>query len=236
MMSTGIAGELSEGNKEYAEIIHQSGQHLLDIVNMLLDMSKIEAGKFELQTEAVSPESLIAPSVSIVDSLARSRNVTLRTELAPSLPQVVCDERACRQILINLLSNAIKFSHEGGEVTVRMKQQGQYLSIAIIDHGIGMPNEVLDRIGEPFFQAQAGLSRHYEGTGLGLSIVKGLIDLHDGTLHAQSAAGHGTTMYVLLPINGPATKFVQSDVVTQLVREETSKPLPTWQDPKSIAL
>jgi cell cycle sensor histidine kinase DivJ len=236
MMTTGIGGELSPAHREYAEMIHQSGHHLLDVVKMLLDMSKIEAGKFELQTEPFAPDALIEPSLKIVEAMARTRNLAIRVEMAPNLPQVTADERACRQILINLLSNAIKFSHDGGEVTVSMKRQGASLNISVGDHGIGMSAESVLRLGEPFFQAQDGLSRRYEGTGLGLSIVKGLVELHGGSLHATSEIGNGTVMTVLLPINGPAIKVGQTASVTPLRHRSERQTTSTWQDARRKAL
>ena len=117
-----------------------------------------------------------------------------------------------------------------------MKRQGSLLNISVTDRGIGMDRDAVSRIGEPFFQAQDGLSRRYEGTGLGLSIVKGLVDLHDGTLRALSSPGEGTTITVLLPLNGPATKRSETADVTQLVREPMVTQTPQWQDEKRRAL
>ena len=236
MMTSGVVGELSPAHREYAQIIHQSGHHLLDVVKMLLDMSRLEAGKFELQTEAFGPEALVAPCFAIVEPMARERKVKLITDLPKLLPQLTGDERACRQIVINLLSNAIKFSHEGGVVTLSMKRQGSLLNISVSDRGIGMDHDALSRIGEPFFQAQDGLSRRYEGTGLGLSIVKGLVDLHQGSLKAISASGEGTTVTVLLPLNGPETKPAQTAEVTPLIREPAVAKIPQWQNEKRRAL
>lgn len=220
MMTSGVVGELSPAHREYADIIHRSGHHLLDVVKMLLDMSRLEAGKFELMTDSFEPTGLIEPCFKMVEGLARERKIKLATDLQRVLPPLVGDERACRQVLINLLSNAIKFSHEGGTVTVSMKRQGSLLNISVTDQGIGMDRESIARIGEPFFQAQNGLSRRYEGTGLGLSIVRGLVDLHDGTLKALSTPGEGTTITVLLPINGPETKRAETAEVTQITPRE----------------
>jgi cell cycle sensor histidine kinase DivJ len=236
MMSSGVVGELSPTHKEYAKLIHQSGAHLIEVVNMLLDMSRIEAGKFELQAEPFQAEALIEPCLRIVDPMAREKSVRLMSELPRALPMVVADERACRQILINLLSNAIKFSHAHSVVTISMRRQGAHLSIAVADQGIGMGEEAVSRIGEPFFQVQDDLSRIYEGTGLGLSIVKGLVELHGGTLHAASTPGVGTTMTVLLPINGPLTKMEETGSVTPLHREPAAQHTPEWQDGKRKAL
>jgi cell cycle sensor histidine kinase DivJ len=237
MMTSGVVGDLSPAHREYADIIHRSGHHLLDVVKMLLDMSRLEAGKFELMTESFEPAALIEPCFKMVDGMSRERKVKLVADLPRMLPSIVGDERACRQVLINLLSNAIKFSHENGVVTVSMKRQGSLLNISVTDHGIGMDSEAVSRIGEPFFQAQDGLSRRYEGTGLGLSIVKGLVDLHHGTLRALSSPGEGTTITVLLPLNGPATKTADTGEVTPLAREPaTVAQMPEWHDEKRRAL
>lgn len=228
MMTSGVVGDLSPQHKEYAALIHQSGHHLIEVVKMLLDMSRIEAGRFELVTEQFAPDALVEPCLKMVDSMAREKSLRLMSDIPKNLPVIVADERACRQILINLLSNAIKFSHERSVVTLAMKRQGRHLAISVTDHGIGMGEDSLSRVGEPFFQAQDGLARRYEGTGLGLSIVKGLVELHDGTLHASSVPGEGTVMTVLLPINGPETKVVDTPVVTPLHRDPAPQQMPTW--------
>ncbi|MHA6691517.1 PAS domain-containing sensor histidine kinase [Devosia sp. A449] len=235
MMTSGIGGELSTTHREYAGLIHQSGKHLIEVVRMLLDMSKIEAGKFELQTEPFVVETMIEPCFSMVEAMAQKQQVSLVTDIASQLPMLVADERACRQILLNLLSNAVKFSQPGGRVTVSLKRQGQNLNLSVSDHGVGMAPESLSRIGEPFFQAQDGLARRYEGTGLGLSIVKGLVDLHQGTLRAMSEIGAGTTVTVLLPINGPAIKTGETASITPLRKEPPAAPTYSWQDEKRKA-
>ncbi|WP_170848364.1 PAS domain-containing sensor histidine kinase [Devosia sp. YR412] len=235
MMTSGIGGELSDTHREYAGLIHQSGKHLIEVVRMLLDMSKIEAGKFELQAEAFLVEDMVGPCFSMVEALATTHQVTLTADIASQLPMLVADERACRQILINLLSNAIKFSHPGGKVTVSLKRQGQSINLSVSDNGVGMAPESLERIGEPFFQAHDGLDRRYEGTGLGLSIVKGLVDLHKGTLRALSEIGAGTTVTVLLPINGPAIKSDDTGSVTPFRKEPPAAQIHPWQDEKRKA-
>lgn len=235
MMQSGIGGDLSETHREYAGLIHQSGKHLLEVVRMLLDMSKIEAGKFEIQAEPFDPAGLVPACFSLTEGLAQERHVQLEADVEPELPALVADERVCRQVLINLLSNAIKFSNEGGKVTVSMRRQGQSINISVRDQGIGMTPEALRRIGEPFFQVQDGLARQYEGTGLGLSIVKGLVELHGGTLRAVSEVGLGTTMTVLLPINGPATKGGDTADILPLYREPPAAKT-SWPNEKRKAL
>jgi two-component system, cell cycle sensor histidine kinase DivJ len=229
MMASGIGGELSQTHKEYAGLISQSGRHLLEVVSMLLDMSRIEAGKFEIQAEQVAPADIVPACFAMVETLAQARKIRLVSEIEAGLPLLTADERVCRQILINLLSNAIKFSHDGGTVTVGVKRQGQSINLSVRDRGIGMAPAALDRIGEPFFQVQDGLARKYEGTGLGLSIVKGLVELHGGTLRAMSELGSGTTITVLLPINGPATKASDTAEIVPLHREPLAAASPSWQ-------
>jgi cell cycle sensor histidine kinase DivJ len=236
MMTGNIGGELSPTHREYAELIRKSGSHLIGVVGMLLDMSRIEAGKFELNTEKLAVERLVEPCLHMVDALAREKRIRFATNVSPYLPPIVADERASRQILINLLSNAVKFSPDGGLVTVTLRQQGTFVAISVADNGIGMSSEAVARVGEPFFQAQDGLSRRYEGTGLGLSIVKGLVDLHQGALRVTSAPGEGTTMTVLLPINGPETKMPETSSVTPLRREAVSQPEAQWPEQKRSAI
>lgn len=235
MMSSGIGGELSPTHKEYAALIQQSAKHLLEVVGMLLDMSRLEAGKFEIQAEAMDPAEVVPACLSMVDALAQERGIRLVSEIEADLPQMIADERVCRQIMINLLSNAIKFSHDGGLVTTSVKRQGQSINFSVRDRGIGMAPAAMARIGEPFFQVQDGLSRKYEGTGLGLSIVKGLVELHGGTLRAMSEIGAGTTITVLLPINGPATKPGETADILPLYREPATAASTSWPNEKRKA-
>lgn len=235
MMTSGIGGEMSPTHREYAQLIHQSGTHLLEVVRMLLDMSRIEAGKFELQTESFAPQALVQPCLKMVEATATKRNIRIETDLGRNLPMLVADERACRQILINLLSNAVKFSRDDGTIHISMKRQGPYLNLSVADSGIGMSPGALERLGEPFFQAHEGLNRRYEGTGLGLSIVKGLVELHEGKLHAISEIGAGTTVTVLLPLNGPALKLADVDKIAVLHPEPAPAQILPWQDEKRKA-
>ncbi|MCP8884281.1 PAS domain-containing sensor histidine kinase [Devosia sp. XJ19-1] len=235
MMSSGIGGELSPTHKEYAGLIQQSGKHLLEVVGMLLDMSRIEAGKFEIQAEHMDPTEIVPACIAMVDQLAHEQKVQLVSEIEANLPTMTADERVCRQIMINLLSNAIKFSHEGGLVTAAVKRQGQSISFSVRDRGIGMAPAAMARIGEPFFQVQDGLARKYEGTGLGLSIVKGLVELHGGTLRAMSEIGAGTTITVLLPINGPATKPGETADILPLFSEPAAAAPISWPNEKRKA-
>ncbi|WP_164730666.1 PAS domain-containing sensor histidine kinase [Pelagibacterium montanilacus] len=230
LMTAGIGGELNPTHSEYAGHIKQSGYHLLDVVNMLLDMSRLEAGRFELQCEAFDPEKIAAPCMQLVEQAAADRAIRLVRAVPTTLPRVLADERACRQILINLLSNAVKFSHDGGTVSLAMKRQGAMLNVSVTDTGVGMEPETIGRIGEPFLQEQTGLARRFEGTGLGLSIVKALVELHDGQLHVMSRPGEGTVVTVLLPLEGPERARPRpSAEITELRPARTASDEEKWQ-------
>ena len=187
--------------REYAHIIHESGQHLLSVVNTILDMSKIEAGSFELMPEPFDMEPLINQCSDIVSLRAKQGGISLIRECPANLEEIVADKRACKQILINLLSNAVKFTRAGGRVTVGVRPDGNSLRIYVSDTGIGIMPGDLPRLGDPFFQATASYDRPYEGTGLGLSVVRGLVGLHGGDICIESAPSVGTCVTVRLPLD-----------------------------------
>ncbi|WP_084526829.1 PAS domain-containing sensor histidine kinase [Kaistia soli] len=188
-----------ERHHDYARLIRSSGEHLLDVVNTILDMSKIEAGRFEIHVEPVPVAGLVDSAIEMMSHQIASRQLKLVRRLEPGLPAVIADRRACKQILLNLLSNAVKFTEAGGTITVASRQTGSGVIIEVIDTGIGIAPEDLPRLGTPFVQADADINRRYEGTGLGLSVVKGLVHLHGGSLAIDSAPGRGTTISVTLP-------------------------------------
>jgi cell cycle sensor histidine kinase DivJ len=192
---------------EYARIIHTSAEHLLSVVNLVLDMSRIEAGKF-----AVTPEPLeLAPLIRECCDMLRLRASTGKVEIvaAPLAEgfEIVADKAACRQILVNLLSNAIKFTPPNGRVTVEASVEADVARISVTDNGIGVKPDDLPRLGDPFFQVRSGYDRSYEGAGLGLSLVRGLVGLHDGSLVLESAYGVGTRVTAALPMTAkPANR------------------------------
>jgi cell cycle sensor histidine kinase DivJ len=187
--------------REYAGIIHVSGQHLLSVVNSLLDMSKIEAGSFDILPEPFELPPLIDMCCDMMSLKAAEADVELIRAYPARLDELVADKRAVKQILINLLSNAVKFTPSKGKVTVGVRPQGNSLAIYVADTGIGILSEDLPRIGNPFFQASDSYDRPYEGTGLGLSIVRGLVGLHGGSIAVESAPGEGTCVTVRLPLD-----------------------------------
>ncbi len=195
-----IYGELGNDRyKEYAQDIHSSGIHLLNIINDILDLSKIEADKFELAEEVVGIEETIDTVMRIVAPRADQAGVKLERHVADGLG-VRCDERAMKQILINLLSNAVKFSREKTTVRVDVTETQTALRIAVIDQGIGMAPEDIPEALEPFRQIDGTLTRTYEGTGLGLPLARRLTELHGGELTIESARGEGTSVFVDLPL------------------------------------
>jgi cell cycle sensor histidine kinase DivJ len=185
--------------REYAAIIHQSGQHLLAVVNSILDVSKIESGSFAIVPESFDLTDLVTSCCDMVGLTAEQAGVRLDRDLAPGLPEVFGDIRACRQILLNLLSNALKFTPERGRVTVGVRPEGNSILLQVADTGIGIGARDLPRLGDPFFQAQSSYDRAYDGTGLGLSVVRGLVGLHGGRISIESAPGQGTCVTVRLP-------------------------------------
>ena len=187
--------------KEYAQIIHDSGQHLLGVVNTLLDLSKIESGKFEFVAEPLDLGELASASCDLMQLKAAQAGLTLARDIAREMPEIVADRRACRQIFINLLSNAVKFTPRGGCVTVSVRRESHRVLLIVADTGIGIAEEDLPKVGDPFFQAGSHYDRAHEGTGLGLSVVRGLVGLHRGTLTIESAPGEGTAVTVSLPLD-----------------------------------
>jgi signal transduction histidine kinase len=185
---------------EYGKMIHDSGQHLLTLINDILDMSKIEAGRFELMEENLSLAELAQACWSVAAPRAGATGVSFECDLPADLPRLRVDARALKQILINLLSNAVKFTPEGGRVTLSAEfEPDGGVALRVADTGVGIAAEHIARVAEPFWQADPSHARKYGGTGLGLSITKHLVALHGGTMTVESAVGKGTTVIVRLP-------------------------------------
>jgi two-component system, cell cycle sensor histidine kinase DivJ len=184
---------------EYAHLIHESGLHLLSVVNAILDMSRIDSGNFSIVAEPFSFRPVVSSCFQLFALKADKASVRLVADLPDDLPDLIADKRACKQILINLLSNAIKFTSAGGEVRVSAHTESTAVRIEVTDTGVGISAEDLPHIGNSFFQARSSYDRPYEGTGLGLSVVKGLIGLHDGGFEVKSEIGKGTSVIIRLP-------------------------------------
>jgi signal transduction histidine kinase len=209
VLRDGLLGELAPQQKEYVADIFSSGSHLLSLINDILDLSKVEAGKMTLELDALSVASLIQASLQVVREKATAHHLRLTTNIPTDLDEVWLDERKLKQILYNLLSNAVKFTPEGGEVhiaahCVERSTDAQdafthYLEIAVSDTGIGISAENQARLFQPFTQIDSKLARRYNGTGLGLAMVKRLAELHGGSVALYSVPEQGSTFTVWLP-------------------------------------
>jgi cell cycle sensor histidine kinase DivJ len=186
---------------EYAGLINDSGNHLLSVVNGILDMSKIETDNFEITPEPFNPGHVIASCCDILALRAREAGVALERPVPGDLPEIVADKRALNQIMFNLLSNAIRFTDRGGKVLVSARAEAGNITFVVEDSGVGISDEDLARVGEPYFQAGASYDRRHGGTGLGLSIVKGLVRLHGGEFSIRSRLGEGTRITIGLPLD-----------------------------------
>ena len=206
--------------KDYAEDIHESGSHLLAIINDILDISRIEAGRMVLQESTVEPAALIETCQRLVRARAQEAQLDLIIEDKAELPCVWADERALKQVLLNLLSNAIKFTPAGGEVRVitAIAPDGRFC-MAVADTGIGIADADLPRVMAPFGQADSSLARGYEGTGLGLPLTKSLVELHGGRLELESELGRGTTVTVSLPAERVRAANSRADAGEQTAAE-----------------
>jgi two-component system, cell cycle sensor histidine kinase DivJ len=197
--------------REYAGLINDSGHHLLAVINGILDMSKIETGNFEITPEPFAPAQAVGACCDLLALRASEAGVALEKRPTGELPEIVADKRALYQILLNLLSNAIRFTDRGGVVSVGVRAEAGSIVFVVEDTGVGINDDDLARVGEPYFQARASYDRRQGGTGLGLSIVKGLVRLHGGEIGIRSRVGEGTRVTVRLPLDcervgAPASK------------------------------
>lgn len=199
MMRQGLFGPLTPKYAEYAASIHEAGGHLLDLINDVLDVSKIEAERYELALEKFDAREVLSAAVALVRVQAADRNVELAAVLPVEPIPVTADRRALKQIALNLLSNAIKFTPSGGSVTVAADAVGPYLELVVSDTGVGIAPEDIARLGRPFEQA-GGSEQKAQGTGLGLSLVRALAELHGGRMSVESTLGEGTAVTVRLPV------------------------------------
>ena len=184
---------------EYARLIHESGGHLLELINGVLDMSKIEAGKFELSEELFDLDEIATQAVRFIKLQADRKGVALKLSVAPAAKTVFADKRAIKQMIVNLITNGVKFTPRGGEVRVIAARDAGGVAIAVADTGVGIGPEDLKRLGQPFEQVEGEHVRAQEGTGLGLALVKALAAMHGGDAAIESLLGEGTTVIVRLP-------------------------------------
>jgi PAS domain S-box-containing protein len=224
VLRDGLVGEMSDQQRRFIGDIFGSGKHLLSLINDILDLSKVEAGKMTIALKKVQVTPLIVDSLSIIREKAAARQIRLDMDVSPDLGAIQADERMVKQIVYNLLSNAVKFSNEGGQVTLRAGCVGradvgrapsawaarsfplpdndftEFLEIRVTDTGIGISADGLEHLFKPFTQIDSGLARKFEGTGLGLAMVKLLAELHGGAVSVESAEGEGSSFTVWLPL------------------------------------
>lgn len=241
----GFVGPLNEAQTKYLTNINVSGKHLLELINGILDLSKIEAGKMSLKLEKVEIPPLLDEIMLVLEGFATKANVNIELKCDNAIPEIYIDRTKFKQILYNLSSNAVKFSPEGGEVTVCVNyDKSSYLSgnqehystltVAIQDQGIGISPEDQTLIFRPFEQADGSHSRHYEGTGLGLTLTKQLVEMHGGEISVESAPGKGSCFSFTLPvdteINQPSIDSVSTEATGEFIAQLQQKPVDTADD------
>lgn len=214
IMRNELGGALgSPQYKDFVHHIHESGTHLLTLINDILDLSRIETGKLELTEETIDIAEIIEASLRMIKLRAEQQSIALATNFDPTLPRLRADGHKLKQILINLLSNAVKFTQENGKITVTAEvERDGGLVIGVADTGLGIVEDDLSRVFDPFVQADGSLERRYDGAGLGLPLTKAMVELHDGDIEITSRLGEGTTVTVRLP----ASRVVADDNVVTL--------------------
>jgi signal transduction histidine kinase len=204
VLADGTFGELVEKQSEYVRDIHDSGQHLLSLINDILDLSKIEAGQLDIEPTSFSLPGAIDNALVLMKERALRRDVRLVEEVDPELGVVVADERKIKQVLLNLLTNAVKFTMAGGTVTLRARVLGAGFSVSVEDTGVGISEADRGVIFDEFRQAEDDFARSQEGTGLGLTLSKRLVELHGGRIGVESEPGRGSTFTFDIPGATPA--------------------------------
>jgi CheY-like chemotaxis protein len=200
LMHKGKVGPVSDDHKEYLGDILISSRHLLQLINDVLDLAKVESGKIEFRPEPVQPADLVNEVRDVVRGLASSKRIAFETEIAPGLETLVVDPGRIKQVLYNYVSNAIKFTPDGGRVTVRIVEEGMDLfRVDVADTGIGIPREKFSKLFVEFQQLDATSGKRYQGTGLGLALTKRIVEAHGGRVEVKSAVGEGSTFSAILP-------------------------------------
>ncbi|MFN9835809.1 MAG: PAS domain S-box protein [Pseudanabaena sp.] len=223
-----VFGDVNERQLKALQTVERSASHLLELINDILDLAKIEAGQIKLDCASTSISHLCQSSISFVKQQASQKHIQLHTKLQSNLPPLFIDERRIRQVLINLLNNAVKFTPKGGRVTLEVKQlppnvvtsdrlSPQYLQMSITDTGIGISPENIQKLFQPFIQIDSALNRQYEGTGLGLALVKRIVTLHGGQVGLTSEVGVGSCFTVDLPYNCSSEIVLNSNPETTLL-------------------
>ncbi len=226
------AAEVSPENAarvpEYAHYIEESSQHLLSIVNNILELSKLQSGRSSLNFELVDLEEVVSSCLTLFQDAATTNSIEIRREVWPKIPLVEADLVKLRQIIINLISNAVKFTPSGGRITITLNMQSEdTIRLIVRDTGIGMSGEDLEVALQPFGQVDDGTQRQFEGSGLGLPIVHALVSMHRGEVHLHSEPNKGTTATVTLPVDATArSKTKPCPAPEPFMNDDGAKPVP----------
>ncbi|HEU0258964.1 MAG TPA: HAMP domain-containing sensor histidine kinase, partial [Burkholderiales bacterium] len=204
VLSERMFGELNEKQADYLKDIHESGKHLLSLINDILDLSKIEAGRMDLEISTFDLPSALSNAMVLVRERAQRHGIDLTLEVDKELGAFRADERKFKQIVLNLLSNAVKFTPDGGRVSVAAKKDTTHVEIAVKDTGIGIAPEDQAAVFEEFKQVGRDYTKKAEGTGLGLALTKRFVELHGGDIRLESALGTGSTFTISLPLTPPS--------------------------------
>jgi signal transduction histidine kinase len=194
-----IFGAMNAKQEDYLKDIHESGRHLLSLINDILDLSKIEAGRMELEAAPFHLPSVLEAALALVRERALHHDIRLALEVAPEMGEIVADERKVKQIVLNLLSNAVKFTPDGGSVTLSARRTEEGVEVAVSDTGVGIAAEDQAAVFEEFRQVGRDYLGKHEGTGLGLALARRFVELHGGRIAVTSAPGRGTTFTFTLP-------------------------------------
>jgi signal transduction histidine kinase len=195
-----LFGDVNEKQEDYLKDIHSSGKHLLSLINDILDLSKVEAGRMELERASFHLPDAISNAITLVRERAQRHSIFLGVDVDPQLSDIVADQRKFKQILLNLLSNAVKFTPDGGRVDVSAHREDGHLVVAVKDTGIGIAPEDQEAVFEEFRQVGRNYTNKQEGTGLGLSLTRRFVELHGGRIWVESRPGNGSTFTFTLPI------------------------------------
>lgn len=200
VLKEGLFGPLNAKQQEYVTYIVDNANHQLDLINDLLDLSKIEAGKMELHLHSVDVESFFAKTLVVIQERAKNQGISLSYKNLSSVEQIELDPKRVTEIMNNLLSNAVKFTPKGGAISVTIRQSREFLLVSVQDTGIGIRKKSLEKIFLPFYQDEGALDRRFDGTGLGLNLTRRLVELHGGEITVESEVGKGTTFTFSLPL------------------------------------
>ncbi len=195
-----LFGELNAKQDDYLKDIHSSGKHLLQLINDILDLSKVEAGRMDLDASSFDLPSAISNAMTLIRERAQAHDITLALDADPSLGEFTADERKFKQILLNLLSNAVKFTPDGGRIEVSARREKDDVVVAVHDTGIGIAPEDQEVVFEAFRQAGRNYTNKQEGTGLGLALTRKFVELHGGRIWLESEPGKGSTFTFTIPI------------------------------------